>query len=234
MTLAARTERVHEFARRGLVDVSKDCRQAINHLAAAYANGDVRDVTDRLALATKNEDVNNINRKIQQARRRAGCLGSPVYVNGQLLFENDRLLFRANSREMGVKIGSFGTLEGFDERNEIVFVRLDKERGAKTPGRVVPVNLRKYEDLTLGYCSSVFRARGMTQDRVFVLGDQLDKEGGYVALTRSRGETKIFLSQEAAGEKLTAFVKSLKADNAKALASTHLQEAQSLTLKKTL
>ena len=44
----------------------------------------------------------------------------------------------------------------------------------------------------------------------------------------------IFLSKEAAGDKLVNFAKSLKADNAKTLATTQLQEAQTLTLKKTL
>ena len=64
-------------------------------------------------------------------------------------------------------------------------MRLDGDRRSKTPGKVVRVDLREYKDLALGYCSSVFRAQGVTQDNVFVLGDQLDKEAGYVALTRS-------------------------------------------------
>ena len=232
---AGRSERaLHEFARRGHVDIGKDRRQAINHLVASFIKGDLRDTSDRLALASKNADVATINRKIQQARRQAGCLGTSACVNGELLFENDRVLFRKNSQVIGVKNGSFGTLQGFDERSEVAFVRLDGDCRTKTPGKVVRVDLREYKDLSLGYCSSVFRAQGVTQDKVFVLGDQLDKESGYVALTRSRGETKIFLSQEAAGEKLVAFAKSLKADNAKTLATTHLQEAQNLTLKKTL
>ena len=42
----------------------------------------------------------------------------------------------------------------------------------------------------------------------------------------------IFLSKDAAGDKLVNFAKSLKTDNAKTLATTHLQEAQTLTLKK--
>ena len=176
---------LHEFARRGLVDIAKDRRQAINRLVASYIKADLRDVTDRLALASKNADVASINRKIQQARRQAGCLGNSASVNGELLFENDRVLFRKNSRVIGVKNGSFGTLVGFDERFQVAFVRLDGDRRTKTPGKVVRVDLREYKDLTLGYCSSVFRAQGVTQDNVFVLGDQLDKEAGYVALTRS-------------------------------------------------
>ena len=63
-----------------------------------------------------------------------------------------------------------------------------------------------------------------------MLGDGIDRASGYVALSRAKCETKIFLSKEAAGEDLAALAKSLKADNAKTLASSHLQPEQNLTL----
>jgi conjugative relaxase-like TrwC/TraI family protein len=224
---AGRSERaLREFARRGLVDIAKNRRQTIEHLVASFAKGGLRDTSNCLALATRNADVDLINKKIQQARRSAGFLGNSVTINGQLLFENDRVLFRKNVRALGVQNGSYGTLQAFDERFQHAYVRLD---GSK---KVVKVDLREYTHLSLGYCSSNFRAQGVTQDRVLVLGDGLDRAGGYVALSRSRQETKIFLSKDAAGEHLAAFAKSLKSDNSKTLASAHLEHGPTLQLRR--
>jgi conjugative relaxase-like TrwC/TraI family protein len=226
---AGRPERaLREFARRGLVDVAKNRRQAINNLVASFVKGGLQNTKDRLALATRNADVELINKKIQQARRSAGFLGNSVAVNGQLLFEKDRVLFRKNSLDLGVKNGTYGTLQSFDKRFRCAYVRLDGS------GKVVKVDLRKYKELAPGYCSSVFRAQGVTQERVLVLGDNLDRAAGYVALSRSQIETKIFMSKDAAGEQLATFTKSLKADNTKTLATSHVQAEQTLTLQRRL
>ena len=226
---------IHEFARRGLVDIAKDRRQAINRLVASYIKADLRDVTDRLALASKNADVAKINRKIQQARRQAGCLGNSASVNGELLFENDRVLFRKTHGRWGVRLRLGRPDRLCSERFQVAFVgALDRRWPQQNARQGGAGRFARIQGSALGYCSSVFRAQGVTQDNVFVLGDQLDKEAGYVALMRSRLKTMIFLSKEAAGDKLVNFAKSLKADNAKTLATTQLQEAQTLTLKKTL
>jgi conjugative relaxase-like TrwC/TraI family protein len=212
---------LQEFARRGLVDVSTTKRTAIDKLVANFAKSGLRDTRDRLALATQNSDVERINRRIQESRRTAGHLGTAVSVKGALLFQNDRVLFRKNDSVLGVKNGSFGTLVSIDERERYLKVRLDGS------SKVVMVDLRKYSDLSLGYASSIFRSQGVTQDRVFVLGDGLDRQGGYVALSRSKKETEIFISKEAAGENLAAFAKSLKSDHSKTLATSQLSREQS-------
>jgi conjugative relaxase-like TrwC/TraI family protein len=216
---------LQEFARRGLLDISPNRRRAIDALVADFAaTGGLRDTRDRVALAVRTADVEQINSKIQHARKREGVLGRPTIVDGRLLFENDRVVFRKNCRVLGVKNGTFGVIESLDERERVVTVRLDN-------GRTVRVDLQKYSSVFPGYCSSNFRAQGITQTNVFVFADGLDRQGGYVALSRARATTKIFLSEEAAGENLAQFTRALKTDNAKTLATSELRNEQSPRLE---
>jgi len=68
--------------------------------------------------------------------------------------------------------------------------------------REVPVDTRQFSELRLAYAQHVYKAQGATVDRALVLtgGWQTDRESAYVALTRARERSDLYVSREDLGE----------------------------------
>jgi len=68
--------------------------------------------------------------------------------------------------------------------------------------REVRVDTRRFSELRLAYAQHVYKAQGATVDRALVLtgGWQTDRESAYVALTRARERTDLYVSREDLGE----------------------------------
>jgi conjugative relaxase-like TrwC/TraI family protein len=68
--------------------------------------------------------------------------------------------------------------------------------------REVAVDTREFGELRLSYAQHVYKAQGRTVDQAFVLtgGWQTDRERAYVAVTRARERTDIYVSREDLGE----------------------------------
>jgi hypothetical protein len=64
------------------------------------------------------------------------------------------------------------------------------------------VNTSEFHELSLGYAVHVYKAQGLTTERASVLtgGWQTDRESTYVALSRARDQTDIYLSREDLGQ----------------------------------
>lgn len=96
-------------------------------------------------------------------------------------------------------------------------------QGAKQ--REVKVDTKEFNDIRLAYVQHVYKAQGLTAERALVLtgGWQTDRERAYVALTRAREQTDIYVSREDLGEQGmdTGAIERL----ANAMAESHAQEA---------
>jgi ATP-dependent exoDNAse (exonuclease V) alpha subunit len=68
--------------------------------------------------------------------------------------------------------------------------------------REIDVDTREFSDMRLAYAQHVYKAQGLTVDRAFVLagGWQTDRERAYVALTRARERTDVYLARDDLGE----------------------------------
>jgi ATP-dependent exoDNAse (exonuclease V) alpha subunit len=68
--------------------------------------------------------------------------------------------------------------------------------------REVRVDTRRFSELRLAYAQHVYKAQGATVDRALVLtgGWQTDRESAYVAVTRARQRTDLYVSREDLGE----------------------------------
>ena len=99
--------------------------------------------------------------------------------------------------------------------------------GAKS--REVSLDTEEFSDLRLAYAQHVYKAQGRTVDRAFVLtgGWQTDRERAYVALTRARERTDIYVSREDLGEQGmdTGAIERL----GEAMAKSHAQQASIAT-----
>jgi ATP-dependent exoDNAse (exonuclease V) alpha subunit len=64
------------------------------------------------------------------------------------------------------------------------------------------VNTREFSDLNLGYAVHVYKGQGITAEASGILtgGWQTDREHAYVALSRAREQTQVYVTREDLGE----------------------------------
>ena len=104
----------------------------------------------------------------------------------------DRLLFRENNRDLGVKNGRLGAVEKADPGR--LEIRLDSARG---PGRVVSVSMADYAAVDHGYATTIHKAQGATVDRSFVLASgSMDRHLTYVGMSRHRDSVTLYAGRD--------------------------------------
>jgi hypothetical protein len=130
-----------------------------------------------------------------------------------------------NARRLGVINGTRGTVVELDGANLVI-------ETAAGP-RSLPSRYLSAGHLDYGYATTVHKAQGATYDRAFVLAtESLTREAGYVAMSRARLSTELFVPcgaiEQGLGpevpevEPLTRTASRLSVSRSKALASSHL------------
>ena len=149
-----------------------------------------------------NVELDRINTRAQEHRAQAGELGADraeLPDRPYALAAGDEVIFTALLRQPGaprVENGTLGRVVSVDGRSEIAV----QTRGANEQN--VHVDTTEFHDMRLAYAQHVYKAQGATVDRAFVLtgGWQTDRERAYVALSRARERTDIYVSREDLGE----------------------------------
>ena len=112
----------------------------------------------------------------------------------------DRVVFTMNDRPLGVANGVSGTVRaiGDDGFEPILDVELDdaNERGERLVG--VPASFGRFDH---AYCLTNHKSQGRTFDAVYALANpaMADREWTYVAASRSRFATTVFVDSSALG-----------------------------------
>ncbi len=155
------------------------------------ADMDSRPDGSRLVLAHRRVDVQDLNEAIRGVRLARGELaGEVVYqtTEGVRSFApGDRVLFRENNRDLGVKNGMLGTVERAAEGH--LSIRLD----STGVGRAVEVSMADYAAVDHGYATTIHKAQGATVDRAYVLASgSMDRHLTYVAMTRHRDGVALY------------------------------------------
>jgi Ti-type conjugative transfer relaxase TraA len=197
---AIRLEETGEHARAAIV------REVMEDMAA-------RPEGSRLVLAHRNADVLALNGAIRGVRKERGELdGERMYrtTEGERAFApGDRVLFRENNRDLGVKNGMLGTVErvsgpepdglsveGRPTEGARLVVRLDSAQGPGL-GRAVSVSMEDYAAVDHGYATTIHKAQGATVDRSYVLASgTMDRHLTYVAMTRHREEVTLYAGRD--------------------------------------
>ncbi len=193
--------RAHEgltaYAERGAIRFEDDraaARRAI--VKDVIADRDAHPDNSRLVLAHRRVDVAELNDMIRAARQKRGELANErTYqtAEGERAFAvGDRLLFKENNRDLGVKNGMLGTVEKAEPGR--LEIRLDAARG---PGRVVSVSMADYAAVDHGYATTIHKAQGATVDRSFVLASgSMDRHLTYVGMTRHRDSVTLYAGRD--------------------------------------
>jgi len=148
-----------------------------------------------------NSELDRLNAIAQDRRLSAGELGEeraelPGRPYG--LHAGDEVLLTGALYEAGRERVENGT------RAQVTHARGRKVvlRTEEPEPREVKVNTRRFSEVRLAYAQHVYKAQGATVDRALVLtgGWQTDRESAYVALTRARERTDLYVSREDLGE----------------------------------
>jgi conjugative relaxase-like TrwC/TraI family protein len=219
------------YAARGRLYVADTRDQAAEQMVAAWAQARERDPERTTVMMTdaSNLELDRINALAQRRRLDAGELGSDqAELPGRpyRLAPGDEVILTEALYPPGRQRAENGTLATVGE------VRSDKEITLDTrepEPREITLDTSEFSGLRLAYAQHVYKAQGRTVDAAFVLigGWQTDRERGYVALTRARDSTDVYLSREDLGEQGmdTGAIERL----GEALAESHAQQASIVT-----
>ncbi|MEO1749564.1 MAG: AAA family ATPase, partial [Pseudomonadota bacterium] len=147
----------------------------------------------RVALAHRREDVAAINHAIRCARKSAGEVDNEYVFKtdfgGRAFAPGDRILFTRNDYDFNVKNGMLGWVTCIN--GDQISVALDTERN--TPKRNVTIKANRFSSFDHGYATTIHKAQGATVDHSFVLKTKtMDRHLEYVAMTRHRGELRLY------------------------------------------
>jgi conjugative relaxase-like TrwC/TraI family protein len=205
---------IGRYLERGLVHVAETRRDAISELVDDLERS-ARECgyRDCVVLAGTRAEARKINREVQVRRKAYGEMGERIRVGETEFYVGDRILFRKNSKRLGIFNGDRGELMGV--RGTTMTVRLDT-------GTRVSFDVRDHELVMphLGYASTTHSMQGATVDRCFVLcgGSMQDRESTYVQASRAREETRLYVDRVSAGEEFSSMLRSMERSRAKDLA----------------
>src|SRR5204862_276387 len=150
------------------------------------------DLPGTVMLALRRRDVADLNQLARQLMDTDGRLGRErLRVAEREFAAGDRIVCLRNNTLLGVKNGTTGTVEGVDPGRRTLTVATDRRP-------TVELNRRYLEPghVPHAYALTGHAAQGLTVEHAFVLGagDARLQEWGYVALSRAREESRLYIT----------------------------------------
>jgi hypothetical protein len=152
------------------------------------------DLTGSAMIAYRRRDVADLNvvaRSVMDADGRFG--GERLQLpSGTELASGDRILCTRNDRGLQVTNGTRGTVSAIDTVEGAITVDGDDGRRLTLPAGYVEAG-----HVTHAYALTGHKTQGLTVENAFVLagGEGSLKEWGYVALSRARGQTRLYTTE---------------------------------------
>jgi conjugative relaxase-like TrwC/TraI family protein len=150
------------------------------------------DLPGNVMIALRRRDVAELNALARALMDSHGRLGTArLAVSGREFAAGDRVVCLRNSDRLGVKNGTRGTVEQVDRERTALVVATDRgDRLTLTRRYLEAGNVRH------GYALTGHSSQGVTVERAFVLGkgEAGLQEWGYVALSRAREATRLYIT----------------------------------------
>ena len=152
---------------------------------------------DAVMLAANRSDVGELNQLARAALRRSGGLDPDDIEIGELdLVDGDQVVCLRNDSVLEVVNGTQGTIRSIS--NDVVTITTDQGL------RHLPFGYVLDGHLDHGYATTIHKSQGLTVDRAFVLAtDSLTREAGYVAMSRARKGTDLYVGASAFEDGIT-------------------------------
>jgi hypothetical protein len=179
------------------VVVAHDPLEAKARLLADWWQAARHDPVESVMVALRRSDVAELNVAARALMQAEGNLSPKrlevggFEVGGFELAVGDRVVCRRNSPALGVRNGTRGTVSALDFDNGAATVATD--RGEET---VLPRAYLEAGHVQHAYALTGHAAQGLTVEQAFVLGTERGRlrEWGYVALSRAREQTRLYLT----------------------------------------
>ena len=195
-----------EQVRQRLVD---DWLQAHNGRAPGEAG---------VMLAARRVDVDDLNVRARSRLQDAGRLtGQALAAAAREFAVGDRVICGRNDRRLDVFNGDLATVTAVNHAGRTLTVDLDRgDQCVELPARYVDAG-----HLNHAYAMTAHKAQGATIEQAWVLGsDACYREWAYVALSRARAGTRLYLVGDPDGNS-QGFTAALQTSRANALALEH-------------
>ena len=192
------------YADRGRLHVHDTRGDAGERMVADWQRARAERPGARVVMLTdaSNHELDQLNARAQELRAAAGELGrarAKLPDRPYDLASGDEVMLTGQLRSPGeerVENGTRGTVLHVDDRSDRVVMRTDEPKP-----RNIAFSTREFSEVRLAYAQHVYKAQGLTSDRSLVLmgGWQTDRERAYVALSRARERTDVYVSREDLG-----------------------------------
>ena len=150
------------------------------------------DLSGNIMIALRRRDVTELNTLAHALMDSHGRLGRKrLTVAGAEYAAGDRIVCLRNDSLLGVKNGTRATVEAVDRKHRTLTVATDRGDRIELGGRYLEGSHVRHAYALTGHA-----AQGVTVERAFVLGvgGQRLQEWGYVALSRGRRETRLYVT----------------------------------------
>ena len=150
------------------------------------------DLAGNVMLALRRADVADLNHLGRALMDTDGRLGKDRLVIADREFATgDRVVCLRNSDVLGVKNGTLGTVRTVDLERRTLTIDTDRGPAVELGSRYLETGNARHAYAITGHA-----AQGLTVQRAFVLGsgEARLQEWGYVALSRARTETRLYVT----------------------------------------
>lgn len=199
---------INHYSSKGVIHFGDECGEAANVLITQWQqNKTAESIKEHVILAFKKASVELLNLKARSVLQEQGLIQKEQYEyqsqNGAQKIQlalGERILFRQNHKELGVRNGELATIARINSSE----LQATLDSGEQV---VIP---KSYAFIDYGYALTVHKSQGMTIDHasVFVDSPYWDKNLAFVAMTRHRDSLHLYTSKHHHPD-LNALIKTL-------------------------
>lgn len=189
-------EGLEAYQAQGLVHWRDDLEAARRALLERWQADTEGERGTQFVFAYTNEEVRRLNDAMQAIEIERGrvmdCITLETERGTLSVGVGDRVAFRGTWKPKGIYAGALATVEAID--GDRITVRSDR-------GREIAFDMREFTNIDLGYAGTIYRGQGKTLDQTYLLHTHHWRDAAsYVAMTRARGQTEVFVGRDQASE----------------------------------
>ncbi|CZG68862.1 Ti-type conjugative transfer relaxase TraA [Legionella pneumophila] len=185
---------IQHYQDKGAITITDTKLQAIEQVVTDWKQDlETTNIADTIILSYTRKAVNHLNDQAREALSSENKIGEENIVYQGLERElkistGERLLFRQNSKTLGVRNGDTATVKEINSQQ--IRVQLDSGELLTIP--------KDYKALDYAYALTVHKSQGMTAKKVRVLIDSKywDRNLSFVAMTRHKEQLNIYADKE--------------------------------------
>lgn len=191
-----------ELDQAGRLHIAEDAVGAKAELVSRWVESD-RPVKERLMLARTNDEVMDLNALARHVLQGQGLLSGGIELpnrDGMEIAAGERIRFTKNDYRLDVRNGTTATVTGMATGpNGEVLLQAETDGGKKV--EFTATGKEAVEHFDYAYATTVHKSQGVTVDESHLLITQgVDREWGYVGLSRARDQAHVYLDEETMNE----------------------------------